>query len=803
MHPDDISPELETNKILAESAEVIKETQSQAASQAHPIEQGDEPGVPAFFLDDMIKPMEVPVRPLGEILVHDDLTRYLLAIKDARLGWEDKNCVPKRIWTTDARFIRMMLGASDQEWSLIDHVTLSRERLEQATAEEIGRKIRDVHGPSLVEIDIVQLGEPLADALWRELEGWHGQTILAIVASSKQVGRRASIERIDELGVLQALIDVEGLSGGSTEEKNFREQASLKNWDSTSTSVLDFILTDGTQFEAFFEAFLEEPAANISPSRAAGQKLAKEALLDPDGILLPVAFALSQIEKIPRTTFRYLCEGFSARRATTDGPKMRVGTVLLTQLTASARDYPSGSYVQVAGDGRRLGMAETFRQGFMEAEELFKEIVEILVQSGVEEGFEFEAGRLFAKATLFPLHRTDPAALATGLEACLVAVLRNKETLGDREIAFRSVTAINGFMHELAEADLPESPRFPQLIGQIRFKQLSDIEDIERAIWISGSALAQLVVSHGYSLADIIEIDHLHTFPCFRGFFETLAEVLPDPYHVIALGLEFLQQYRATNTVGLLVAGMHLFQIGSFAYWHAKLIGEASAMADWNASVLNLRPDDLSLIMSTGPYFEPPFPAITTWIQTSVPTSLERKISRRYQVHVLDVRRARLVSPMVVAVSELLLSGQDDRVFLTALYAWARAHGAPNSAPNVRYISTWLKTTPLGISLQTMHAALEPFARMNRGLCLATLIDISSSRENASIKLKDLSRPGACRLERLEFREGVEDVKRLLHSVVQLYDAAKTSVTKSRIDKLVNSSRILRDRLSVILKGAY
>jgi hypothetical protein len=805
MGSDNNSPQDSDGQISPAAADNAPAAMENTDPPSHPTHSPDDTSERAFSLDDIIKPFDMPVRRLGELVAEGDLPNYVAAIAGSGLTWTGKLNGPARIWTTDARFIRMQLAAGDENWTYVDHMALSMERLEHATAEEIARKIREVRKPCLVELDVMQLGEPLAEALWRELDGWHEKTVIAIIANPRHVSSRPSSEKLDEIAILQSLIDVSALSGSSSDAITFREQAGRKQWDSSSTGVLEMILSDKQQFEDYFEESLREPDASLSPARAAGQKLVREALLEENGLLQPVAFVLSQMEKIPSKTFSYLCDGFSARRAGVDGVKKPVSSAIVTQLSARRRANQNDSYVQIIGEGRRSGMSETFLgEGFLEADRLFDEVTQLLVHNGIEAGFEFEAGRFFAKARISTQNSTHHG-LAQGLQSCLIAVLRGGESNSDRETAFRSVAAMNGFLSAMNEAEFRNETgdHLFQLVGLLSFRQLSDAEDIERAIWISGSALAHIVVSQEYSLNDIMDIEGLSTFACFRGFFETLAEILQDPCQTIALGLKVLEQHENSGRIGCLAAAMHLLQSGSLAYWQLRIHGGTEGVAELDASVLNITLDDLSRLVSQRSYFAPPFSPILNWIQASIPTSFERKLARRYQVSLLDIRRARLVSPMVVALPELLLSGQDDQVFRVALYSWARAHGAPNSAPNIRYISTWLKTTNLGLTLNSMHAGLESLARINRGLCLACLMDLSAEQTSGQLSLKGLGRSPYSAGEQFELREAVADLRMLLHSILEIYDAAKITVSKKHAGMLVASNRHLREKLSAILKSAY
>jgi ribosome modulation factor len=752
---------------------------------------------------------QIPVIPVVEALRDDGLSRWLDAIRAKAILPEIGGTTPTRIWTSDARFIRLALGASGDDWQFIDHQALSDRRFDHATAEEIARQIKATKAPSLVEFRAEHPAEPIAAALRGELTGWPHQVVITILGETKKI--TPETRRI-EVDILQSIIDgSDGISGRSTDRTPFHTQASQSrlaagNKGALDTrNILDMLLNDQPAYQIEYEKLIEEKSST-HPSLQAGQDLAREALGEPSGLLLPVAFLLSQFEEVPYQTFRRLYDGFSRTRHRPDSPTEMNDYTITDKLGAKLRRDEKGAFVHILLTNRREGMSSMFLEGgFLSAGRLFEEIETLLCEIGIEPGFEYEAGRFFGTARIVAGDRSL-ANLARALERCLQATIRGRPHASQQEVAFAAQTLLSGFLGAMPEGtDNSPVVLLHHIAGELRFEQAGSEDEFDRMTSAAGAAVARVTLAYGMPPQELASSDGLWRSICLRSFIEGLADDLTeDPLRAVQFALAFLRNGHAGANQLQLVAGTLLIQAAATNYWRLALGQPSQSSQDALARRIDVSFVDLVEVLSVQSYFEPSHALIHGWLKATVPTVDDRVAALRYNVSVLDVRRARLVSRQVLSLPGLLLAGQAPKLVTATMLRWARSHGAPVTGLNISYLSTWLKQFRRGPVSEQVHHAIEPFGRVQRGLVVAALLDISGRLVGQALNIRTLANENRSVAATEAFRRAADDLSCLLQVSTELYDIARGNPELGRggADELAKVNKGFRDRLLYLIKQA-
>lgn len=756
--------------------------------------------------------VRIPVFPVDDALAEDGLDRLVEGVRAAGIVLGSGQATPLRIWTTDARFIRLVLSASGDDWQLIDHQAASARRLEHATAEEIARQVRMTEAPCLVELRAENHAEPIAAALRSELTGWPHPVVIAIVAEGTKV--TAETKRI-EIGILQSIIDgSEGIPGRSAESFPFHIQASQRRWDAGATGgldargILEMLLTDLPAYEEEYSRLIAEPSS-AHPTLAAGQALAREALGEPSGLLLPVAFLLSQIDQIPHQTFLRLCDGFARKRAPVEGPSATVDHLITDKLGVKRRSDDKGAFVHIVLASRREGMSAMFLEGgFVAASRLFDEIETLLCEIGIEPGFEYEAGRFFGAARVVSGQRSH-ADLAIGLGRCLQSLIKGRLNASPQEITFATQTLLNGFQKALSVQEWDEGSslrKLHRIVAALRFDGAGSQEELDQLIEATGAALARVTLAHDAAADELASLEGVWESICLRSFVETVADDLAgDPVRVLQFALAFIRKAQSRKNHLQLVTGLLLLQGAATDYWRLVIGEPGQSSQDALRRTIDISFADLMGILSIQSYFEQPHTLIHGWLKATAPAAGDRLLALRYNVTVPDVRRARLVSRQVLSVPGLLLAGQYPKLVEATMRYWARSHGAPAAGFNISYFSTWLKQFRPGPVAEALHRAIEPFGRLHRGLILAMLFDLSGRSDGGAVNFKVLFSENRNPESNEALRRAVDDLSCLLQVVTELYDIARANpdLGRNEAEQLVMLNRGFRDRLLQLMKQAF
>lgn len=756
--------------------------------------------------------IQIPVFPVGDVLAEDGLDRLIEGVRAAGIVIGPGPTTPMRMWTTDARFIRLLLGASGNGWQLVDHQAVSARRLEHATAEEIARQIRIAEAPCLVELRAEHPADPIAAALRSELTGWPHPVVIAIVAEGTKV--TAETKRV-EIGILQSIIDgSEGIPGRSTEDFPFHTQASQRRWDAgakgglDARGILDMLLTDLPAYEEEYARLIAEPSL-AHPTLAAGQALAREALGEPSGLLLPVAFLLSQMEQVPYQTFLRLCDGFAKKRAPMDGPAAMVDHLITDKLGAKRRNDDKGVFVHIVLASRRAGMSSMFLEGgFVAASRLFEEIETLLCEIGIEPGFEYEAGRFFGTARIVSGQRSH-VDLATGLVSCLQSLIKGRPDASPQEMTFAAQTLLNGFLKALSVqewADGSSLRKLHRVVAALRFDGTRSQEELDNLLAATGAALARVTLAHDPAADELASLEGLWESLCLRSFIEAMADDLAnDPLRVLQFALAFIRTAQSRRSHLQLVAGLLLLQSAATDYWRLVIGEPGQSSQDALGRPIDISFADLMGVLSAQSYFEPPHALIHGWLKATAPAAGDRVSALRYNVTVPDVRRARLVSRQVLSVPGLLLAGQSPRLVEATMLHWARSHGAPAAGFNISYFSTWLNQFRPGPVPETLQRAIEPFGRIHRGLILAMLFNLSGRSDGPVVNFKALVGENRSVEANEALRRAVDDLTCLLQVATELYDIARANreLGRTEAEQLARLSRGFRDRLLQLMKQAF